>query len=206
MKSNIVFLATMLILQASGQQTTGATPLEEVLRPVFFPVGNEVANVMFPPSILFAQTPIQVRYSFLYVISRREVYAACNPTALSFFGTKDVIPKSFCEKQSDFWTVITYINYHALVLDFPGEMAVLANFLLKVGLDANTESTNTSTLEGWGKIYGNRMANYFARDGWNSLGSSQYFPHVSQIPQITALEIPPMCLRPSCGFHYAGSH
>lgn len=49
-------------------------------------------------------------------------------------------------------------------------MAGYRDFLLGLNLDPQSSSRDVSTLNGWANVFGDRIANYFANDGWNSLG------------------------------------
>lgn len=145
--------------------------LGERLRPKFIGGRNDAAIALYP-SIFPAQTPMQVRYALLIALSSRDVEAACHPTALSFLGTKDAIPQSFCT--ADLHEVVkSYMYVRVLRSEFPVIISVFTAFIISQGLDPSNMSTNKSTPVGWANMFGGRLVNHFTRDGWNSLGDAQ---------------------------------
>lgn len=179
MLSNLKFLGLLLALTIAVIPTTAQdepTPatLAETLFPVFAPVPNAVASFLFPLSIITAQTPIQVRYTLMFTAIVRDIYAVCEPNSLSFFGINDVVPESFCAPDNNA-ILLSYTLRKGLISDFPAEMAAYTTFLINAGLNPTDASTDTSTIIGWANVHGSKYANYFANDGWNSLGISKFF-------------------------------
>lgn len=171
-------LAILLILPAVAQNETTVPSLVDRLIPSFTPTINEAASALFPLTILLAQTPIQIRFVFLFTLSNREVTSGCHPTALSFFGVKDVIPPHLCATPKDLAQFLSYMVYHGLKMDFPVTMRGYAAFLMRMGLTPLDMSTDLSTFSGWSNLMGSRLASHFVKDGWNSQGlaASTFFP------------------------------
>jgi len=146
----------------------GANTLGDRLFLNFLPP-NAAANAIAPPSIFFAETPIVVRYTLIGGIATYEPRAACHSQALSFFGTRDQISSTFCN-EPNISILTAYTVHRALQREFPTEAASYATFLQTLGLSPSPSATDTSTLQGWANVIGKRLADYFANDGWNSLG------------------------------------
>lgn len=141
----------------------------------FYPP-TEAAKAIAPPSIMTAETPIVVRFTLMGGIGQYEPVAACHPTALSFFGTKDPIPPAMCNDDDTLAILQALTMLVAIELEFPMEAASYASFLrsLNIRLPSSygaNELANDSTIIGWSYIHGRRIANFFANDGWNSLGN-----------------------------------
>lgn len=165
----------LLVLSALLAGAVAQTRLSDQLFLEFLPP-NGAASALTPPNILFAETPIVIRYTLIGGIAVYEPQAACHPTALSFFATRDRIPPSLCNEETNA-VIRVYTLYHALLKEFPAEMDGFRNFLLSLDLDPVTTSRDISTVAGWAFVHGNRLADFFARDGWNSLGDrSNPFP------------------------------
>lgn len=160
-----VLVALCLCLSLSR---TRAQSLADKLFLQFLPP-NEAARAITPPSILFAETPIVVRYTLIGAIAIYEPQAACNKKALSFFGTRDRIRPEYCTERENS-ILRAYTTYRALLKEFPTEMDGYRQFLLSLELDPVSTSRDVSTLNGWANVYGDRIADFFASDGWNSLG------------------------------------
>lgn len=90
-----IFLIAIWSAIAQGKSKMRPETIDNIIEPNFLPV-NEAAISLFPASIAEAQTPAQIHYAVVTSLAIREPYAACDPTALSFFGTKDKIPPLFC--------------------------------------------------------------------------------------------------------------
>lgn len=170
----LVITLTTEINPITAQAEPGPVTLAEKLFPIFVPA-NEASSIIFPPSILFAQAPIQVRYSLIFTAIARDTFAVCEQNSLSFFGVNELAPKSFCEPENNV-VLLSYTLRRSLIAEFPREMAVYAAFLINAGLNPMDSSTNTSTMIGWANVHGSKLANHFANDGWNSVGISKYFP------------------------------
>ncbi|PXF49138.1 hypothetical protein BWQ96_01087 [Gracilariopsis chorda] len=131
---------------------------------------NEALNAFFPPSIFNAQTPLAIRYALLGAVGQYEMYAACHPVALSFFGQKDSIPSQFCTNRDDRALIQAQIFFRIMESQFPIDAKPGETFFLKIGLNPFDRSTNTSTPVGWANVIASRFLDYFSKDGWNSLG------------------------------------
>lgn len=143
-----------------------AHPLSDQLFLQFLPP-NQAASALTPPSILFGETPIVIRYTLIGGIAIYEPQAACHPTALSFFGKRDPIPRALCDEEVNA-QIRVFTVYHALVNEFPAEMSGFRQFLESLGL--KLDGANPSTPQGWARRNGRRLARFFARDEWNALG------------------------------------
>lgn len=132
---------------------------------------NDAVNAVFPSSILEVETPIAIRYALLLAAGNHEVTAACDPIALSFFGTKDAIPKKFCSEENQL-VLQYYILYRLFEVEFPVEALGLGAFLqLAAGLNPFDDTADETTLNGWANVKAKRLTRYFSNDGWNSLGT-----------------------------------
>lgn len=169
-------LLTLLVLPITGQDAAGPPTLEQVITPNLR-IYNEPSVILFPIPVLLSQTPLQVRYTMVFALASREVMAACDPTALSFFGTKDAIPKAMCEP-TEFAIVLSFTIRKALMSDYPVIISPYTAFLVRQGLIIDDGTANMTTPAGWGNMIGGRMATFLKNDGWNSMGveSSSYFP------------------------------
>lgn len=176
MKCKVSLFLSLLLLStaftgAAGQNTTATAPtLAEVLTISAAPT-NEAVRALFPPSILFAQTPIAVRYSLFTFVGEYEAAAACDPVALSFLGTKDPIPPRLCTPDNAA-IIQSYISLHLVSSEFPVEGRRYAAFLARVGLQPFSMSTDETTAEGWARRSAQRLEAHFKSDGWNSLGDA----------------------------------
>lgn len=132
---------------------------------------NAAAGAIVPDSIFFGETPIVIRYTLIGAIAIYDPQAACQPRALSFFGTRDYIKPSFCTVDN-IAKIVSYATYRALHREFPIESEVYAKFLQGLNLNPKSTSRDRSTLNGYANFIGDRIAKYFAADGWNSLGNA----------------------------------
>lgn len=172
MPPTVALLLFVLISAASRTAAQNATTTVPTLAEVITPTGvppNEALLALFPPNIIFAQTPIAVRYSLFATISSYEVAAACDLVALSFFGTKDAISPRLCTVENEA-IIRSYISFRLLSSEFPADAFSYSRFLVKAGLNPFGTSTDPDTVEGWAAITAQRLINYFKNDGWNSIG------------------------------------
>lgn len=140
--------------------------------PAIEPSFNDAALFMFPAAYFFSlNIALEVRYTFLIIVSRYEVLAACHPIALSFFGTKDPIPKRFCDSPETVGILISRIIYRHLIQEFPIGGVSWGNYLVKNGVDIFDNSRDIETVAGWANVIADRSSKYFKEDGWNSQGS-----------------------------------
>lgn len=196
----LLVLALGLVNEASAQNGTATAPtLIEQLQINIDPP-NEAFFLLFPASILSAQTALAVRYFLLVSAARHEITAACQPVILSFFGTKDPIPKKFCNLEN-FSIINAYLTHRVLQYQFPAEGAPYGRFLVRLGLDPFNQSRDTQTQIGWANVYAARLLDYFDNDGWNALGDvtrddfrQQYADSSHYRPQNPAF-LPPSKLR-----------
>lgn len=168
-RPSVTTLSLSLILLLTCPQTTFAGLAEELYLNFLPP--NEAAMAVTPPSILFAETPIVIRFTLMGAIAIYDPQAACQPKALSFFGTRDPIKPSFCEVDN-LAILQSYATHRALNREFPREMKVYENFLRKKGLNPISNSRDRNNINGYANFLGDRVADFFAKDGWNSLGDA----------------------------------
>lgn len=168
--SLLCFVITVDLSEAQNETDTAPT-LEEMLTIPIFPSLNGYILNLFPPRIIQFQTPLAVRYALLYVVSEYEILAACHPAALSWFGTKDDIPPTFCEPLNR-RIIASYITHRVIGSNFPAEAAGFARYLSELGLTPLNKSRDKTTLNGWANVMADRLVNFFSTDGFNSLGDA----------------------------------
>ncbi|CAN8069933.1 unnamed protein product [Agarophyton chilense] len=134
----------------------------------FLPI-NRAAGALTPPRILLGETPVVVRFTLIGGAAIYDARAACQPRALSFFGTNDSVPSAFCQPDNNA-ILASYTTYRALRREFPVETELYAQFLRELSLEPASPSLDPSTLNGWANLAGDRLADFFQKDGWNSLG------------------------------------
>lgn len=167
--SNPVLLILLLFCALPSLLSAQRKGIAEDLYLRFLPP-NPAASAITPPSIIFAETPIVVRYTLIGAIAIYEPQAACQPNALSFFGVRDKINPEWCKSRDANAIVQAFTLYRALSREFPQESEGFAQFLRGLGLEPASNSTNRKTKNGWANFVGDRISNFFANDGWNSLG------------------------------------
>lgn len=201
---HVVFLLLLILpglnsqVAAQNNSATAPTLTEELTISINPP--NEAFFVTFPTSIIGAQTALAVRYFLVISAAGHEVTAACDPVILSFFGTKDAIPKSFCNLD-DIAIINAYFIHRVLVSQYPIEAAPYGRFLARLGLDPFSRSMNKDTKVGWANVFAERLVKYFNTDGWNAQGDvtrddflQQYSDSSGYKPQNPAF-LPPLKLR-----------
>ncbi|CAN8074079.1 unnamed protein product [Agarophyton chilense] len=131
---------------------------------------NEALAAFFPTSIFNIQTPLAIRYALIGAAAQYEIFAACHPVALSFFGEKPYIPSRFCTNRDDKAEIQAHMFYRLMNSEFPIDAKPGERLLIKYGLNPFDRSTNISTPIGWANVASNRLIEYFVSDGWNSQG------------------------------------
>ena len=125
---------------------------------------------LFPQSVRYVETPVAVRYALLLSVAYYQTFAACDPVALSFFGTKDRgHPSNVCGKLNRL-IAIYQLNYRIILPEYPQEAANFARFGLGIGLNPFNDTTDTNTAVGWANANAISLRKYFDNDGWNALG------------------------------------
>lgn len=155
-------------VSAQNPSPTGNSTLSERLVVIFSPI-SPAARALFPVSIRGLETPLIIRITYLFALSRYEIGAACHPTALSFFGVKDKIPRRFC-KSLPRLIIFSYINYRINEQQIPQQAVPYGLYLAEQGLTPFSRSTDTRTEIGWANVIAARANRYLSADGWNSLG------------------------------------
>lgn len=107
---------------------------------------------------------------YVQAVARYELAAACHPTALSFFGTKDPIPSTFCNPVPRA-VILAHLIYRINAEQFPIEAAPFGEYLAAQGLTPFSDSTDVSSTSGWANNIAERANKYFSSDGWNSMGN-----------------------------------
>lgn len=163
------YLVAAFFSNAIAQQKVDNQALTESLSLSLNPPSPAVL-VLFPGSIIGVETPVAVRYAMFITIAAYQIYAACDPVALSFLGTKDTAdPAKVCDPLSQL-IVFYQLTYRLIRDEFPVEAAGLAQFLIPLGVNVLDETTDTSTPIGWANVNSVALREYFDNDGWNSLG------------------------------------
>ncbi|GMH42577.1 hypothetical protein BSKO_10496 [Bryopsis sp. KO-2023] len=167
------FAIYILVLSRStfGEEERTRNPLK--LLPAFggSRQSSPVNLALFPPEVLFADTAIAVRYAFMQAVTLWDQYAVCDPEekALNFWGQREQLPKAVC--QNIFSTrgeMYAYSLIRAAEREFP--MDGYKALMLEEGYDPEDPSMNKSTAVGMGNVIGTRVADWMAKDGWNSMG------------------------------------
>lgn len=168
----ILLLAFLLPSSVFARRSTkGPLSLADVLTPVFIPP-NEALFALFPIQIGVAQTPIALRYAVMTSLPQFDLAAACDPVALSFFGTKDPIPKKFCSDRDSYATIRSLAIFRTIASEFPDDARSYGAFLSKNGLRIDITSTDRGKMEGWANFIAARLVQFLNNDGWNSQGDA----------------------------------
>lgn len=157
----------------SAQQPSPPPSLVSILTPNFR-TGNAASQALFPPATANLETPLFIRLTLLFALSRYEIAAACHPTALSFFGVRDSIPPALCTPVSRI-TITSYLNLRLHQQQFPLLAPPYAAFLRDQGLTPFNTSTDPTTDIGFSNALAARANAYFSTDGWNSQGDTRSF-------------------------------
>ncbi|GMH42578.1 hypothetical protein BSKO_10497 [Bryopsis sp. KO-2023] len=131
------------------------------------------ATALFGPAVfLFSETPLTVRYIFLFSVVDWNSYVVCEPAgkALNFFGGKERLPKELCDDDQTPGLVYAYSLARALEREYPEIGDLYKNFMKEQGFDPEDRSTNKAAAIGMGHVMGTRVADWTTKDGWNSLG------------------------------------
>ena len=163
-----VCLVSLSVHLAHAAHDSPKEPITEALFLNFLPP-NTAAMKTGPPSLFATETPMVIRYTFMAGVAFYDPQAACDPKALSFFGTKDRIPRRFCPEEENI-KIRAYMLHRALIGEFPNEMAVYEEYIRSLGLKPDPTNMDPSTMVGWANIRATRLADFMAKDGWNSMG------------------------------------
>lgn len=164
--------------RSGRQEKSDPLPLTDLLSVTIFPQLSNFSALIFPPSITFAQTPMQIRYTLVVSVVLRETFAACHPTALSFFGIRIPIHPSLCDR-TQLYTTRALLLYYALQVLYPGQAPGVGQYIQNVGVEINEKETNLTTPQGWAAQNVKRIIDHFNNDGWNSQGTENgktFFP------------------------------
>lgn len=168
--STLSFSALLLFCVSLVASQENPPPLEDILNPIFLPNINQAAAVLFPPSIITAQTPVAIRYVLVFSAGTYDIQAACSPVSLSFLGTRRTMPARFCRSGLSKAIITSQVLYRLLISEFPVEGRPYGRFLIENGLNPLDTSTDVDTEIGWANVAADRLLKYFKRDGWNSGG------------------------------------
>lgn len=133
---------------------------------------------IFPPTLSKSTAPASVRYTYIVLTVFYHVLAACHPTALSFFGTKDEIPKVLCQPIPKA-IILGFMLHRCIRVENPIEAATLARLISAFNVNVTNDSMNVSVPAGWANVQAARFLKYLGTDGWNSLGdeNQEFFRH-----------------------------
>ncbi|GMH42581.1 hypothetical protein BSKO_10500 [Bryopsis sp. KO-2023] len=142
------------------------------LAPNFLDAGDPGANALFPPQLLTADTGILVRHAFQYAVTGWDTFAVCDPAekALNFWGEREQLPKEVCEDGETVPIMFAYSLMRAMEKELPRPADLYKEIMKEAGFDPEDRSTDMSTAIGMANVIGTRLADWMAKDGWNSLG------------------------------------
>lgn len=132
---------------------------------------NRFSSILMPKRIIQAQTPIVVRWAVVFLVPQHDVYAGCNPQRLSFFATNDTIPEHLCTNPLSIRLIENYAINYVYRKQYPIMGKRFTQYLISLGLDPLSTSTDLNTPSGWANLFGARIHKYFKNDGWNPLGA-----------------------------------
>lgn len=161
----VISLVTVFSVTVSAIKPSDSS----LLRRLDLSDGSPAFKALFPPSASLLEAPLAIRFLFVQTVARYELAAACHPTALSFFGTKDSIQSSFC-KPTPRAVILAYLIHRINSEQFPVEAAPFGAYLAAQGLTPFSDSTDVSSTCGWANNIAKRANKYFSSDGWNSQG------------------------------------
>eukprot|EP00177_Eucheuma_denticulatum_P005293 GFKZ01009628.1.p1 GENE.GFKZ01009628.1~~GFKZ01009628.1.p1 ORF type:complete len:511 (+),score=43.36 GFKZ01009628.1:227-1759(+) len=172
MRSLLLLITVMsLLVLSQSQPSSPPASAPTLLETLSFSVNppNAALIALFPISAIRLQTPLAIRYVLLTLVGPYEIAAACNPVALSFFGTKDSVPPEFCDPLGQA-IISSYITFRLVVSEFTDEGTGYGQFLQMAGLTPLNTSRDETTLVGWANSKADRAIEFFRQDGWNSQG------------------------------------
>lgn len=189
------FLTTKSNAAPTGRMSAMTTEqLVAHLSPRFYPEANKAALSLFPANVTSWQTPQQVHYVFAISLAGREVYAACDSKALSFFGVRDPIAPRLCTQPNRAKT-LSLLFYYTILFYFPNQITLMRNHVLEVGLNPDVNMDDITTPQGWASRVARRLiTQYFMKDGWNgggaldSDGSIYFGPYPRRYADITGYQ------------------
>lgn len=160
------FCLLCLVLGGTAQQRNSTALLPETM------LGGPVSMAQIPPSILFADTGIMIRYVLMFSILAWDGFTLCDPqqTALNFFGGVDRLPADVCSSPDTPGELLAYSYMRVAEMEFPEPARNYAQLMLDNGYDPEDRSMDTSTAIGMGNVIGTRLAEWMGKDGWNSRG------------------------------------
>lgn len=183
----LLALFSHVIVSAQPSPNQNASLLESLT--ITFAPPNPIEKSLFTSQILAMDSVLIVRFVLIYSIARYEIAAACHPTALSFFATKDKIKEDFCEPLPK-KVIESYLLYRMNLKEFATQAASYGLFIANLGLTPFSKSTDTNTEIGWANVVGARTARYLATDGVNSIGDLSrknfrrpYFDYTGYFPK-----------------------
>lgn len=142
---------------------------DSLLRYLSLSEGSPAFKHLFNPAVANLGASLGIRFLYLKALARYEIAAACDNTALSFFGTKDPISAPLCTPVNRA-VIRVYTLYRINREQFPVEAVPFGSYLRRIGLTPDDDSDDTSTPSGWANFAANRANRYLSNDGWNSQG------------------------------------
>lgn len=147
-----------------------ATFNAQTLEQLSFDEGQPAFNAIFNPTVGGLEASLAIRYLYIQAIARYEIAAACQPVALSFFGTKDPITGDLCTPLNRA-IIRAYTLFRIYLQQFPTEALPFGEYLRSIGLFPMDSSADMSTTSGFANFLADRANEYLSTDGWNSQGN-----------------------------------
>ncbi|GMH40457.1 hypothetical protein BSKO_08361 [Bryopsis sp. KO-2023] len=142
------------------------------LIPDFSDIANPATAPFAPAIFLLSETAISVRYTVQFAVVEWNGFAACDPAgkALNFWGERERLPKEVCEDDQTPGLLLAYSLARAFEKEYFEIADAYKNFMNEQGFDPEDRATDMTTAIGMGNAIGTRLAEWMAKDGWNSLG------------------------------------
>lgn len=134
-----------------------------------------VTMAQFPPSVFLSDAPIANRYVLMVAIGRWNVDVACQAsrTSLNFWGEEERLSDEVCQAENTLGELFGYAFLRTVEREAPEPTRLYSELMRRNGYDPEDRSTDKSTAIGLGNAIGMRVAEWFADDGWNSMGDKR---------------------------------
>lgn len=170
----VSLLISLFLLTLAVDPPAGATPYDGEHDGVFSVIPrlhplNDAAIALLGPIIL-KPLPLAVRFNLQLSVALYSCWAACHPTALNFFAHISDAPSNMCEDDHSLVNMAVHAITRTLEREWPTSAGSYAAFAKTKGFQPWAASMNVNTSAGFGNAVGTELAEYFAEDGWNSIG------------------------------------